>query len=201
MIDFTPRRFSALAQFLTTKLNSLSDTPIDQAEISQKLQNYGCHCFQEMNDLVRGQGPPVDELDNLCKKLFKCHQCVNKIDYPGEGCEFTSSYKYQQVPELFCEPVGTNTACQKEQCECDLKFAEELAELWVGDDWEFNNFYWKQRKNVKKNPTFDKEAVCYQSGSAEETDKCCGQPGSRVPYNSDLRECCTDGKLRGFGAC
>ena len=56
-------------------------------EAIQQFDNYGCWCYFYDN-VGRGKGTPVDELDGLCKTLHDGYTCAI-IDSEEEGQECT----------------------------------------------------------------------------------------------------------------
>merc|ERR1712134_87416 len=110
----------------------------------RKYWTYGCNCLmlgdRPMSD--PGLGPPVDPLDNVCKKYKDCLKCARREH--GDECigEFT---KYQFNLEAFnrgkdiCKndpnDADPEERCKRALCECDAMFAEaHVAQKHVFDD-------------------------------------------------------------------
>ena len=88
--SISERKFSNVAQFAYLK----SNTTLDYTSYRKLLQNYGCHCFPLLESttspsarLLKGEGPPVDEMDRYCKELSQCHACVRK-DFKNTDTEW-----------------------------------------------------------------------------------------------------------------
>ena len=199
-----PRRLSGLTQMIVNQLQIQDPTKKwSFSEVASKLNQYGCYCFPKNNgELYGNRGRPVDEQDYLCRDLYKCHNCVTRFDHPGD-CSFKSNYGiFNSNNELRCS-VNRNTPCEKSRCECDRNFAIKLAHLWTDTNWSFNNFYWKQKRNAKRNPTFDATSVCVsdQSSQFSDLDSCCGVEGQRTPFDSFKMECCNGNRLAQIGMC
>merc|ERR1711976_676724 len=107
-------------------------------DFKSRITNYGCFCFNEQN-LAGGRGQARDLIDQSCKNLYKCQTCIkmdtaNKNILPNmDGtCSLTTTYSFNltknavtESPEIECQNLeGT---CKRALCECDKRFAFELA--------------------------------------------------------------------------
>jgi len=200
-----PRKFSTLTQLVVNQLNLKDPSGTwTTNDVSDRLTDYGCYCFAESRELLGNRGKPVDEQDKLCLDLYRCHNCASKFDFPGD-CMFTSNYGiFLDQGEFKCSTTK-NTDCERSRCECDKRFASRISELWTQNSgsWSFDTFYWKQKKNVKKNPTFDAQAVCKPNGPTGITanNECCGEIGERIPFDNNMMECCADKRVTFIGQC
>ena len=84
------RRLKEVTNWLhgKTGLGGLVNTTLTPATFNRKIQNYGCHCYNSQSEdgrwnVMSGQGPAVDDIDQACKNLKKCRKCIHQ-DYPDE---------------------------------------------------------------------------------------------------------------------
>lgn len=210
------RKFSHIVRMINMKLTVQGKTTFTYSEIVKKIQNYGCHCFPGMSRIAGGVGAPVDQLDSACRKLARCHKCVD-IEYNRECDVDFGKYKWSFVgvsaDEVECQAGQTD--CKMSQCACDKEFADEIATFW--DDANYNTYYWLNKHNVKQNPTFDFASTCVSGANNVQADMCCGdQYPSKQPYDSTQRmccdqsgrtyndameDCCPDGSIKTLGSC
>ena len=70
-------------------------------------------------------GPPVDSLDQTCKQWKDCMKCA-KIKY-GKFC--IGEFRWYQYgfsgADVVCLDKGNS--CDRDICECDKRFAENIA--------------------------------------------------------------------------
>jgi len=210
------RKFSAIVDMIAYTLTTTHEPSV----LSKMIQNYGCHCFPGYTRSTGGLGAPVDDLDNECRKLYRCKKCVN-IEFPGAVLDVDQGkYKYSvnSVTGINC---NANTEAGKlAQCECDKEFAIELGTFW--QDSNYNKHYWTNTKNVNQlanagTPIFDKSSTCIATGANDAPDACCGDSfPSKIPYSTTTRSCCSasaktydpvtstccmDGTIKAPGAC
>jgi len=178
---------------------ALMTTNFTLRDLFKRLQNYGCHCFPGQTRSAGGHGPVVDVKDGLCRDLARCHRCIT-MEYGDSIVDVDEDkYRFDIIDgQISCEKNTEKGAHQSKRdlCECDAKFATDLAAMWRDED--YNEFFWLPPKHVKliekgkmEDNKFDIEAVCVgmQSGRAE---KCCGAYPNRHPYNDEVRSCCND---------
>ena len=117
------RKFSAIVDMIMSTITTSHDAGL----MSKMIQNYGCHCFPGYTRSTGGLGAPVDDLDNECRKLYRCKKCVN-IEFPGAVSDVDQGkYKYNIDSATGTINCGANTEAGKlAQCECDKEFAIEL---------------------------------------------------------------------------
>ena len=101
----------------------------------QRLLIRSWHCEGDRPMTTGGYGPPLDELDAVCKSYKDCVQCANK-KY-GEKC-FGEIIKYKYAKsdsDVACgNPLNT---CERALCECDAHFAREHVKSHevFNEDW------------------------------------------------------------------
>jgi len=167
-----------------------------------KFAFYGCWCFPDgPEDIDKGYGEPVDEIDRNCKKLSQCYRC-SQMEFGKEKCPANSDYKFQGVEDpvtgrRYVDCLDTEGTCSRSMCECDKQLAETIAGL--ENEWkEENHAKWGgfRREHECRTPTnWGKEMRIQVYGSknnGNQPDACCGRPGERFPFFTDSgkRGCC-----------
>merc|ERR1712117_333832 len=96
----------------------------------ERLDEYGCWCYFYDN-VGRGKGTPVDEIDGFCKTLADGYQCA-MIDGENEGESCVPwEVAYQpgsgQGPERFqtCQDANAGNACAARACSVKGVFGEK----------------------------------------------------------------------------
>merc|ERR1712110_360871 len=93
----------------------------DEKELSKLIRNYGCHCFPEYTRSTTGAGPPVDEMDSLCRDLNRCKKCIEIEQDAGSltgECQNDDvdqgkyDYSVDAVNGIDCNPRGRNSDCK-----------------------------------------------------------------------------------------
>lgn len=152
-------------------------------------------------------GPPVDEIDSLCRRLRQCYTCA-KLDHPS--CEATVSYettRNRQQKSVSCDEY--NSSCSGRVCECDSRFATELSEIMD----EYNeNFHKMADKANRCVPKESSEKSLQSIGDL----RCCGTEGLQFTYRDQngaksccgsrtyqvaVLDCCEGDVLRPIGTC
>jgi len=186
------RKFSAIGRFINVTVT----TSHSLSTLNKMIQNYGCHCFPQFSRTVGGRGEPVDDKDALCRKLARCHSCV-EMDHNNACDADDDGYKYDIDINAGTISCAANTdSCKMDSCLCDKAYAEELGGIW--DDNTFNLAHWLSKHNPAA--TLDYDADCTKTlGSAN--DQCCGDNPERRPYSSLVSECCADKSIQASGTC
>ena len=158
------RKFSHIVKMAYSQLT----TTHSLKTISKMIQNYGCHCFPGLSRAAGGQGPAQDEYDMLCKKLYRCHKC---IEHDHEGLIDVNQGKYRwslrNDGSISCD--ANPDPEKRDLCLCDADYAMELGAVW--DDATYDYALWNNKKN--KLYSFDADNVCqavFYNGELE----CCG---------------------------
>merc|ERR1712020_368706 len=101
------------------------------ANAVERLDEYGCWCYFYDN-VGRGKGTPVDEIDGFCKTLADGYQCA-MIDGENEGESCVPwEVNYQpgsgQGPERFqtCQDANAGNACAARACSVEGIFVDNL---------------------------------------------------------------------------
>ena len=157
------RKYNSIAGMTHIK----TKTKISRDKFGQRLRKYGCHCFPRDDKAAGGVGPPIDELDQLCKELYQCHRCVN-IEFPDDNIDVNDGrYSWDLITgdQISCD--NNRNFGRKALCQCDLDFAEKVGKLWQEQDLDsnFNFYYWLNEKNQKNRETFSYEDTCVNYGN------------------------------------
>lgn len=141
-IDFIDdRRFAAIGKFI----NATVTTTHSLSVLNKMIQNYGCHCFPNGSRSPGGHGEALDATDGLCRRLARCHACV-EMDH-NNACDPEGGYKYSVDSSSGAISCTLNTEqCKRDACECDKKFAEDLGAIW--DDNSFDYTIWNNKNNA-----------------------------------------------------
>lgn len=183
------RKFNAIIAMAYSKIT----TTLSREEFEQRITSYGCHCFTQHPKAVGGKGVPVDEIDETCRWLYRCHRCIN-IDFEGECDPDHIRYNYIITPSGEINCSENSNECKRSTCECDAEFARQLSATWLDQRW--NNFYWTHKKNPSQKEDvqgsiMEYESSCSSSGNnVSPSDSCCGEYPNRIPYSSANKDCC-----------
>jgi len=193
------RKFSHIVKMVHDQI-SRAGSAWDSKTVSKRLQNYACHCFPGNNRVAGGAGPAQDGIDNLCKKLSRCHKCIEG-DYgiSAFNAEWDADLgKYRWSADLNGDiTCAANTEqFKRDLCECDAAFATAMGAQWVDAEWD--NGMWGNRKNTGY--TMDYDNVCVGSQGQTQTE-CCGAYPDRQPFQALSHECCADGSVATVGSC
>lgn len=150
--------------------------------------NYGCWCNFGVN-LGSGNGSPVNELDEACRKMQLCTKCVRK---DHENCDIqTKSYNATFAWSIDenslvadCKASNPNDECATHICCCELQLISDILDLmWQGIAYD---------DSFKHSEGFDRVENCNIPGnnSGDGNRECCGQYPGRFLYNSDVQQCC-----------
>lgn len=185
----------------------LMTTDNSMKSVHKMLQNYGCHCFPGSSKSTIGHGPAVDAQDSLCRDLARCRRCIT-MEYGKEQIDVNfDKYRWRfEDGDLSCQKNTDRGWHQsvRDLCECDARFARELAKIW--DDDSFNKYFWLKPRDMrlkgkgKLDPdrdVFDFESTCVggESGKAEQ---CCGTYPEKYPYNTVDKACCDNNTIYNF---
>jgi len=197
-----------IQQTLPQMLRSSGEGKLQSSEM---FTNYGCYCLpsqaytEDMNWI--GRGTPVDEIDNLCKKLLTCYGCLGKT---YSKCSASTPYAWDinLQGHKICEEPGDS--CKGALCRCDIDFSQELSN--ISDKWnqKYSMHYGFDREKVCGVRKVTKQNVANGNTGARgitlensglNDPKCCGTGLNSVIYHPSRLECCRDGKTRTIGSC
>ena len=102
-----------------------------------QLNEYGCWCYF-YDDVGRGKGAPVDEVDSMCKILANCYECaIRDSENEGEICvpwEVSFNPGINGIGlNLFdgCKNNNPGDGCAQRACACEGFFVENLFALML----------------------------------------------------------------------
>jgi len=173
----------------------------------QAIWGYGCWChFGE--DLLQGQGTPVNTLDQFCKDMQLCLRCAvmdgnncpsdeNDTDFDhDETCDpKTQNYEseFSKLPEeqsilADCADANPTNLCAKNTCCCEMKFISDLLSLITSMQPFDINFQHKRG--------WDYEGNCLPKNTSPKVPSNGGNPGppNPGPGNGDDAPQDPDGK-------
>jgi hypothetical protein len=208
--DISSRRYYQLDELI-----NLYNPEFDK----KKFWAYGCNCLimgdRPMSET--GYGPPVDELDRLCKLYKDCLKCA-KLEHGnecyGESIEYSMDIVRETTKVTCLDEPGS---CERKLCECDDMFAK--AHFATKDSFNENfHFFWSQTgwdATTDCAGAVPPVPVGSEGGDDEESlteilapkpiaaPQCCGYPdGPNYIYNSLKQECCQESKLvASIGKC
>jgi len=213
--DDLGRKFNSIVGMAHTQVT----TTLNKSDFGDRINKYGCHCFPGGTKAAGGVGPAVDALDSLCKKLYKCHKCI-QIEYGVDAVDVNDgryTWAVNDDGSLNCDKNQNNPA-RKALCQCDRAYAYAMKTLW--DDDSFNSYYWLNNRHARQNAgdVFNYDETCVAAGNSGggAADQCCGSAfPNKEPFDSTQRsccndstvfniftqECCTDGSIAGIGSC
>ena len=165
-------------------------TTLDFQTFTNRLQNYGCHCFPNNSRIPGGKGEWQNPVDLACKRLAQCNQCVG-LDH-ADFVDAQDKYRWETVNGAI-DCSANNEDDKRDHCQCDKEFALQMGMVW--NDNDFDTSVWFNRRNQDAQVYDD---VCVQNVVNPPTSEkeCCGENPKRRPYNVDVFECCQDGSIR-----
>merc|ERR1712241_1643249 len=163
------------------------------ANAVERLDEYGCWCYFYDN-VGRGKGTPVDEIDGFCKTLADGYQCaIIDGEAEGQSCvpwEVNYNAGAGQGPDRFasCQTNNPGDSCAARACSVEGIFVDNLFAFLISG-------------------TPVKAGIKGVSGEKS----CCGGYPNRFPfktldgdraccgsrtYNTQLLNCCTNGQVK-----
>lgn len=208
-IDSIHAKNQALANGHFTKLRSLGSNS-DKGLVPIPLQaiwGYGCWCYFG-EDLMSGQGHPVNQLDGFCKNMQLCLRCsvIDAENCPDEetGMPKTCDPKTQTYQSEFskvtddksiltdCESKNGDNLCAKNVCCCQLNFIKDLMSM-ITNMQPFDIIYqhargWDFQSNCLANP--NNPGNPGHPGPNPGNPGSPGQPGNGEGGDNSGRACC-----------
>ena len=152
-----------------------------------KYFRYGCHCFIMNGDDIfeRGQGRPVDALDNKCKAYKDCRRCVREKH--AEECA-PSPWLGIVDGNIVLEEAAPGS-CERDLFECDYQFAKGI----FAERDTFNEEFHHLQSTIGFNR--EEDTFCSSNGGSSSDHQCCG--GFDAPWrwiNLSNNKCCMNGE-------
>lgn len=183
---------------------------IDERDAKQLMRGYGCYCYPldgtRVGPLNGYHGEPLDELDKLCKHLYRAERCLQIDSANGEypkDCHNDMAYPFYEDSNnpgnVICGEEGIvpdpkRKECKIDMCELERDFVTRVNQL-------FNSGYTKNSMYDDMN-AMDYDNVCVNNngGGHDNELACCGAGIERRTYNSLVHQCCND-QISAFGDC
>ena len=185
------------------------------ANAVEQLDEYGCWCYFYDN-VGRGKGTPVDEIDGFCKTLADGYQCaIIDGESEGESCvpwEVNYNPGAGQGPERFltCQNQNPGNNCAARACAVEGVFVDNLFAFLISGTQINYAEYGHEASDF--DPSTDagcpvKAGIKGVSGEKS----CCGGYPNRFPfktldgdraccgrrtYNTQLLNCCANGQVK-----
>lgn len=181
---------------------------ISDVEAKNLIRDYGCYCYTlgqtAVGPSLGFKGDPVDELDDLCKKLYRAEKCIaidNEAGLYSVECTTNSAFQWftDVNGDVTCEDSEEHNeerrACKKNMCELERDFTTKVAAL-------FASGFTRNEANSK----FSEEEYATRCPKTPNTGNggadlsCCGENLGRKTYNTLVNTCC-DNRVESLGSC
>ena len=183
------------------------------ADSIPQLDEYGCWCYFYDN-VGRGKGNPVDEVDAMCKALGEGYECaIRDSEDEGLDCtpwtvDYTAGTGSGRALYTSCQQLNAN-ACAARACSVEGTFVDNLfAVLVSGNGIPYADYSHAQGFD----PATDAGCPVKKGTAGSGSEKaCCGAYPSRFPfktlggergccgsrtYSSSILTCCSPGKVK-----
>merc|ERR1711988_406407 len=163
------------------------------------LDGYGCWCYFDQ-DVGKGQGIPMNEIDSWCRTLHHGYSCARIDDANNNLCHQPWEEMYNHIDlskfvsapydgvDIECDTLNPGNDCAARACTVESYFILHLVKytlIPVGDPNSFD-------QSVQHANGWDPTAHCFPVGADTSPMECCGTYPVRFPYrtkNGD-RACC-----------
>ena len=188
----------------------LPDTFPELKDAFQTIYRYGCYCHQAELKMPASRnnyhGPPLDELDSLCRDSFRAQKCLSE-EYDREfSTEDNTSRTYpwyidENTNQIVCnnknKPIWKDREWNQfrlKNCLIEKEFVENVINL-IQNGYVQNVDYikmgnWKYNQNCPA-------AIAVPPPANNE---CCGSGLSRKPFNNAVKQCCNE-EIVDMGSC
>merc|ERR1711953_334 len=157
----------------------------------RKYWTYGCQCLilgdRPMSD--PGHGPPIDELDSVCKQYKDCQKCARMRHGEfciGEFVEYGLRWNRNSGAPVCKDAEGS---CGRALCECDRQFA--INHVAKKDVFNIDyHMFWTTTG-------FDSNIQCVSTPGPKPDPQCCNNPaGPYTLYNANTKQCCDNYEVK-----
>lgn len=164
---------------------------------------YGCYCFAKAPFNLKdnaGNGKPMDQADNACRKHSRCHTCAGK-DFGDDKCDLFRTYKFSATEDPVTKErhitcLNEPGSCKRAVCECDVQLAYDLRDA----EMSWNILHHKRwgkfnQDNCLAHNQGGRDGSFRSEKFSEPTQECCGEYPFRFPFHPDdghgnIRNCC-----------
>lgn len=177
-------------------------------EITNALDQRGCWCNFQPENVFNGRGPALDSWDSACKDLTNSYFCIvqemkeqnglicepwaTTYNYPGMGNQNSGntpnfSIATDDVVKSCREHNLSADECSLKACYVEMYFAQQISKIMFSANSDLGKI--NKYKHGKKG--FDFESSCPHVVNPNNQDiKCCGIYPIRFPFRGDDRKCC-----------
>lgn len=202
-----PRKMGQTKSMLAVILNMDSD---DDAKAL--IKNYGCFCYplgrKMVGPTLNFNGDPLDELDQLCKNMYRAQKCITIDAEDGEykrECETSQGFAWyvDGTGAVQCGNIDDTAkdrerkACKYTMCEIELDFAHKVASLFSNGYSRNDDFF--RMEETKYLSTCARTDNNGSNGQQQEL-ACCGKGLDRRIFNNLVSDCCND-VVESIGTC
>lgn len=144
-------------------------------------------------------GPPVDELDRLCKKYWVAIHCLPEACQTPEFYNAAIAWSWNSFDQsAVCED---SDPCLQQYCELEIDFTEKVAMLmtlkgYVRDVAEPLTT-WDEARYAEVCPATVRDPNETDHGGKN---ACCGNGIDKRGYNDIAFQCCDDGTIQPYGS-
>lgn len=176
--------------------------------ITTALDQRGCWCNFQPQNVYKGRGQPIDSWDRACKDLTNSYFCIQQelleigvqcepwntdYNYPGMGNQDTNSgtpnfsIATDDVVKSCREHNLGADECAIKSCFVEMYFSQQLSKIMFTNSADLVKLY-----DFKHEDGFDVELECpHQINNKSIQTKCCGIYPVRFPYKDNgERKCC-----------
>lgn len=208
MFKITATTLTALAGLASANLQSISNQVGHLIENTsarafsgkivtsvEQLDEFGCWCYFYDN-VGRGKGSPLDEVDAFCKSLADGYECaIRDSEDANEDCvpwdvAYNQGSGSGKALYTSCLQLNPTSKCSQMACAVEGNFVEQLVALFLaGDQINYDTYSHSQGFD----PSTSAGCPVKPGKSNASTEKaCCGAYPSRFPYKTldGERGCC-----------
>ena len=180
----------------------------------QFILKHGCYCHASGASPVGSRngyhGAPLDELDALCRDLWRSQKCLNheESDADDEKCPTTVAYAFEKNGDkdnndasIACGRASSDRWMNKDEHQCDIKLCE-LEKEFAYKVKELIASGFQRDPSISKIADAEYEQFCPNNGFAEQRENfaCCGEGIGRKPFDPVTKQCCAD-RITEVGSC
>lgn len=182
-----------------------------EEDANRLVRYYGCYCYSLGSKNVGPQnnfnGEPKDELDALCKKLYRSQKCIGIDNEDGlydqdKTCDLDSAYQWYTDGNgnVVCEdpnaPKKNPNACKINNCNLENDFTDKVVALLNSGSFTRNDDFYKWSESE-----YDQNCQRIPNqGNGGRDLSCCGNGIDRKSYSVIANQCCNN-ELVSHGSC
>lgn len=174
------------------------------------LYRYGCYCHQAELKVPTSRngyhGPPLDELDSLCRDSFRAQKCLQEeyareFSMDDKGSRNYPWYVDENTNQIVCnnkaKPIWKDREWNQfrlKNCLIEKEFVDNVVAL-IQNGYQKNED-WHKMGNWRYNK------ACAAPGAVlpPANNECCGTGLTRKPFNNAVKQCCNE-EIVDMGSC